>query len=365
MTPDGYDLGYNLDYNLKSDNFTGNVDGKRVDLYRLKNSNGLEACFCNYGARLLSLFVPDREGRMGDVVLGYETLEKTRAGRTEMGAAIGRYANRIAEGRFRLDGKEFRLPLNDGPNHLHGGPGGAQRAVFDAVRPDGQSVRFTLYFRDGEDGYPGGCMLKVLCALTDDNALRIDYDAVTDAPTIVNFSNHAYFNLSGAPDVTDILEHRLQLDASRYTPIDATLIPTGEIAPVAGTPFDFTTPHAIGARIEDDDEQLRFGRGYDHNFVIDRPASPLTPARAARLSEPRSGRVMEVWTTEPGIQLYTGNFLTGGDVGKGGRPMPFRGALCLETQHFPDSINHPNFPGVILRPGEWFSSTTEYRFSRE
>ncbi len=349
---------------LQREDFASTVDGKRVDLYVLRNANGLEAVLCNYGARLVQLFAPDRDGRMGDVVFGYDSLASTRAGQTEMGATIGRCANRIAGGRFELDGREYRLDPNDGPNHLHGGFGGAQRAVFDAIQPDAQTVHFTLCFRDGEDGYPGNCMLRVTFTLTDGDALKITYDAVTDRATVVNFSNHAYFNLSE----TDSIEgHVLQMKASRYTPVDATLIPTGELAPVSGTPFDFRTPCTIGKRIEDDDGQLRFGRGYDHNFVLDRPAGlpPLTPTPAALLSDPRTGRVMEVRTTEPGIQLYTGNFLDATGVGKGGRPMPFRSALCLETQHFPDSINHPGFPSVILRPGQWFSSTTTFRFGVE
>ena len=335
----------------------------------------MEVKICNWGARVAQILVPDRNGQLDDVVFGYETLEAAMAGLAEMGAVIGRCANRIANARFDLEGKTYKLAANDGPHNLHSGFGGAMRSVFDAAQPDERTLRLTYRFKDGEDGYPGNCTLKVCYSLDDDNALTMALDAETDETTIVNFCNHAYFNLAGSSG-GDILEHRLQLGAKAYTPIDETLIPTGEIASVEGTPFDFTRPRAIGERINNDDEQLRFGRGYDHNFVLDKSegalaqvplagASPMNPAFAARLFEPRTGRVMEVWTTEPGIQLYTGNFLRSDFIGKGGRPMYRHSALCLETQHFPDAVHHAGFPSVVLKPCERYGSMTIYKFMTE
>ena len=350
---------------LKPESFDGEVKGKPVGLYLLKNKNGMEAAICNWGARICQILAPDREGRLDDVVFGYDTLEKTLAGLPEMGALIGRVANRIAQARFDLNGRSYRLEANDGPHCLHSGPAGCMRSVFDVDRADGRSLKMSLELPDGMDGFPGNCMLSAVYELNDENELTMTLEAVTDAPTLVNFCNHAYFNLSGtAHSESDILEHRLQLNADRYTLTDETLVPTGEIAPVAGTPLDFTQPHAIGERIDENHEQLRRGRGYDHNFILNKaPEEKSTsPVFAARLSEPRSGRALEVWTTEPGIQLYTGNFLHDGCIGKNERVMFRRSSLCLETQHFPDAIHHPNFPGIVLNPGERYASTTKFRF---
>jgi aldose 1-epimerase len=353
---------------LKRENYLAKVDGKPVDLYVLQNAKGMEVSVCNWGARVVQLLAPDRNGRLDDVVLGYDTLTEAMAGLPEMGAVIGRVANRIADARFELAGRTYTLAANDGCHNLHSGPVGCMKSVFDVTRADSRSLSLALLLPDGMDGFPGNCALSAVYTLSDENELTIDYDAVTDATTIVNFCNHAYFNLAGTEKETDILGHNLQLNARFYTLDNRELIPTGEIAPVAGTPFDFTTAHTIGERIGDRHEQLEFGRGYDHNFVLDKEGgSASSPAFAARLSESASGRVMEVWTTEPGIQLYTGNFLQSNGmqakyVGKGGRVMLYRGALCLETQHFPDAIHHPDFPDTVLNPGERYRSTTVFKF---
>ena len=299
---------------------------------------------------------------LGDVVLGYETLDQYMAGRASMGAIIGRYANRIAQGRLVLNGQTYQLPINNGPNHLHGGKG-TQFLVFDAKQIDESTLQLHYSFKDGEEGYPGNTSLKVLYAVTDDNELRITYEAVTDKPTVVNFTNHAFFNLAGEGR-GDILGHELTLNADRFTPIDDTSIPTGELREVKGTPMDFTRPQTIGARINESDPQLKNGTGYDHNFVLNKSGQELS--FAGRLSDPGSGRVMEVYTTEPGMQVYTGNFLAGKpplDLGKGGKLYGVREAICLETQHFPDSPNRANFPTTVLNPGQWFTSTTIYKFS--
>jgi len=342
--------------------FQKEVDGKKVDLYTLKASTGMVVKITNQGGKIVQLLVPDKDNHLGDVVLGYETIDQYVTGRASFGAIIGRYANRIAKGRFTLNGREYQLPVNNGPNHLHGGKG-THFLVFDARQLDERTLQLTYNFKDGEEGYPGNTNLKVVYAVTDDQELRITYEAVTDRPTVVNFTNHAFFNLAGEGR-GDILDHELTINADRFTPIDATSIPTGELRAVKGTPVDFTRPARIGARINDSDEQLKFGTGYDHNYVLNKTAGELS--FAARLSDPVSGRIMEVYTTEPGMQLYTGNFLTGkapNDVGKGGKPYPVRGAVCLETQHFPDSPNKGSFPTTVLNPGQWFTSTTVYKFS--
>lgn len=342
--------------------FQKEVDGKKVDLYILKASTGMVVKITNQGGKIVQLLVPDKDNHLGDVVLGYETVDQYVTGRASFGAIIGRYANRIAKGRFTLNGREYQLPVNNGPNHLHGGKG-THFLVFDARQLDERTLQLTYNFKDGEEGYPGNTSLKVVYAVTDDQELRITYEAVTDRPTVVNFTNHAFFNLAGEGR-GDILDHELAINADRFTPIDATSIPTGELRAVKGTPMDFTRPARIGARINDSDEQLKFGTGYDHNYVLNKTAGELS--FAARLSDPVSGRIMEVYTTEPGMQLYTGNFLTGkapNDVGKGGKPYPVRSAVCLETQHFPDSPNKASFPTTVLTPGQWFTSTTIYKFS--
>ena len=349
---------------LKREAFQQEVNGKMADLYTLTNKNGMVAKITTYGGKLIQLLVPDKNGKLGDIVLGYETLQKTIDGQGSMGATVGRYANRIGKGQFTLDGTEYQLSLNNGPNHLHGGIMGTRFQVFDAVQPDARTLQLFYYFKDGEEGYPGNCLMRATYTLTDNNELVVIYDAVADKPTIVNFTNHAFYNLAGAGSGT-ILNHILTLNADNFTPVDDTLITTGEIRPVKGTAMDFTTPTAMGARINGSYEQLKFGPGYDHNFVLNKK-SENELSFAARVYEPTSGRILEIYTTEPGIQFYAGNFLEGKvprDVGKGGKVYNFREAFCLETQHFPDSPNKANFPSVVLRPGQWFTSTTVYKFS--
>jgi aldose 1-epimerase len=337
--------------------------GAPVDLYTLTNSNGMEVSITNYGARIVTLKVPDRAGKMADVVLGFDTLQGFLGDNPYFGAVVGRYGNRIAKGRFKLNGKEYKLATNNGPNALHGGLVGFDKVVWQAQPVGNSGVRLTYLAKDGEEGYPGNLTTTVEYSLTDANELRLNYSATTDKDTILNVTNHAYFNLAGEGS-GDILGHRLQLFADRFTPVDATLIPTGELKPVAGTPFDFRQPHLIGERINaSGDEQIKFGGGYDHNWVLNGNMGTLRPA--ARVVEPKSGRVMEVSTTEPGIQFYTGNFLDGTIKGKGGKPYNKRYAFCLETQHYPDSPNKPNFPSVVLKPGQKFASTTVFKFSTE
>lgn len=338
-------------------------DGQAVDLYTLTNSKGMEVKITNYGGIVVTLRVPDRQGRMEDVVLGFDRLEDYLKGHPYFGAIIGRYANRIAGGRFTLNGISYQLTLNEGSNHLHGGRKGFDKVVWKAraVRSGrGVGVRLTYRSPDGEEGYPGNLSVTVTYILTDENELRIEYVATTDRDTIVNLTHHSYFNLAGQGS-RDILEHELLINADYFTPIDANLIPTGEIRRVRGTPFDFTQLTPIGARIGQDDEQLRFGRGYDHNWVLNGPPGELR--LAARVVEPSSGRVLEVWTTEPGLQFYSGNFLDGTITGKQGRVYRHRYGFCLEPQHFPDSPNKPHFPSVILRKGARYHTITVYKFS--
>jgi len=334
-------------------------DGTQVRIFTLTNRNRLEARVTNYGGIVVSLKVPDRNGSLADVVLGFDSLAEYLANPSPyFGALIGRYANRIAQSRFLLDGVEHRLDQNNGPNSIHGGKEGFNRKVWTARElPDG-GLELQYQSKDGEGGFPGNLTATATYHLSDANELRIDYGATTDRNTIINLTSHSYFNLRGAGS-GDILGHLVTLDADRFTPVDAGLIPAGELRPVVGTPFDFRKPTAIGARIEQDDEQLRLARGYDHNWVLNGDGKRL--ALAARVEEPESGRVLEVLTTEPGIQFYTANSL-GTIHGKGGKIYGRRSALCLETQHFPDSPNHRNFPLTILKPGERFQSTTVYRF---
>jgi aldose 1-epimerase len=340
----------------------GTVDGKEVFLYTLRNKSGMEARITNYGGIVVSLLVPDQSGRQGDVVLGYDSLSSYLKATPYFGAIVGRYGNRIGKARFTLDGKGYALNANDGPNTLHGGLRGFDKVVWEAdgTTPAMQpSLSLSYLSRDGEEGYPGNLKATVVYTLTDSNELRIDYAASTDKPTVLNLTHHSYFNLAGAGS-GDILSHELMLNADRFTPIDSGLITTGELKPVEGTPMDFRTPTAIGARIAVKDDQLRFGRGYDHNWALNRTGEGLS--LAARVSEKTSGRMMEVWTTQPGVQFYSGNFLDGTNIGKGGKAYAYRTGLCLETQHFPDSPNKPSFPSTVLRPGENFASTTVYRF---
>jgi len=342
-------------------------DGTPVKVFTLTNSNGMKLRVMNYGAIVLSLEVPDRDGKPGDIVLGYKTLAEYIKETPYFGAVVGRYGNRIAGGKFALDGTAYTLATNNEPGgipcSLHGGLKGFDKVVWDAVgveKPGAMGVKFSYRSKDGEEGYPGNLDLTVTYWLTDNNEWQIEYTATTDKATPLNVTQHSYFNLRGEGN-GDILGHELTLNASRFTPVTAGLIPTGELRPVAGTPFDFTSPHAIGERINAKDEQMKFGGGYDHNWVLDGTRRELSPA--ATVYEPTTGRVMEVFTTEPGIQFYAGNFLDGTLTGKQGKPYVYRSGLALETQHFPDSPNHPDFPSTILRPGEEFKSTTVYRFS--
>jgi len=340
----------------------GTREGRPINLYTLTNSHGVEVRTMNYGGIILSIRVPDRKGQIADVVLGHETLEGYIPNPPYFGAIVGRYANRIANGTFTLDGKTHTLAKNDGPNTLHGG---ATR-TFDKVVWDGEplkdrtGVAFSYLSQDGEEGFPGNLKIQVTYTLTNENELVIDYEATTDKATPINVSQHSYFNLAGEGN-GDILNHELLLNADRFTPVDKNLIPTGELRPVKGTPFDFTTPTRIGARIDDNYDQLLLGHGYDHNFVINRKGTGLV--LAARVYEPTTGRLLEVSTTQPGVQFYTGNFLDGTITGKQGHVYKRRYGFCLETQHFPDSPNHPDFPTTILKPGETFHQKTVFKFS--
>ncbi|HAQ64319.1 MAG TPA: galactose-1-epimerase [Bacteroidales bacterium] len=330
--------------------------------YVIVNKNGMKAVISNYGAKLVSLYVPDRTGVPGDVVLGFDSLPEYLTGEKYFGAIVGRYANRIGAGNFTLDGHKYQLPLNNGKNHLHGGDTGFHSRLWNVMMADSTGITLVYTSPDGENGYPGTLMAEVSYTLTDNNTLYIHYNATTDKPTIVNLTHHSFFNLKDGGH-SSILDHVLTIYASHFTPIDEGLIPTGELAPVEGTPFDFTKGRRIGERIDETNSQLAAGKGYDHNFILDRPESKDSLWIAASVFEPESGRFMEVLTTEPGLQFYSGNFLDGSQVGKGKVPYQFRTAFCLETQHFPDSPNKPEFPSVVLRPGETYRQVTAYRFS--
>ncbi|MGH3392889.1 MAG: aldose epimerase family protein, partial [Actinomadura sp.] len=327
----------------------------------LDNGRGLRVRILTYGGVVQTIEVPDRDGRPGNVVLGCASLADYLTMSRYFGAIVGRYANRIAGGRLRLDGKEYRLPRNDGDNSLHGGERGFDRRVWDVTAAGARELTLAYVSADGEEGYPGTLETAVTYTVADDDALRIDYHATTDRPTVVNLTNHSYFNLAGEGS-GQVYDHVLTLNAGAYTPTGPGQIPTGELASVAGTPFDFTSPHPIGVRIRDPHPQLLAGLGYDHNFVLDQPARGAL-GLAARVEDPRSGRMLEVLTTEPGVQFYSGNVLDGSSVGSGGGTYRQGDGLCLETQHFPDSPNQPDFPSTVLRPGEEYTSTTVYRFS--
>jgi len=339
--------------------------GEEIQLYTLRNGK-TEVSVATWGATVTSLRVPDRNGAIADVVLGFDSLEPYMKDHPFFGVVVGRYANRIGQGRFTLDHKEYRLTINNGKNQLHGGPEGFYRKVWKAEEvdaKDGPALKLTYVSPDGEEGYPGTLTASVTYTLTDDGSLRMDYVATTDKLTVVNLTNHAYFNLSG-PGEGDVLGEELMVKAARYTPVDETSIPTGELRSVANTPFDFRKPTALGAHIGAADEQLKIGKGYDHNFVLDGGVTKK-PRLVASMHDPKSGRVLEIITTEPGMQLYTGNFLDGTIKGKGGKVYANRSAFCLETQHYPDSPNHPSFPTVVLKPGKKYQSTTLYHFTTE
>jgi len=337
--------------------------GTEVRLYHLRNAHGMTASISTYGGIVTRLTAPDRRRRFEDVVLGHDALDGyLKDNSPYFGALIGRYGNRIAKGQFSLDGRTYSLAKNNGPNSLHGGVTGFDKVVWTVAdaRATAEGARLTLTYvsQDGEEGFPGALSVKAIYTLTDDNSLRLDYTAMTTQTTVVNLTQHSYFNLRGKGD---ILSHVVQIDASRFTPVDSTLIPTGELRPVAGTPFDFLKPSTIGARIDAADEQLRFAKGYDHNWVANKPLGQL--GRLATVYEPETGRVLEVLSTEPGLQFYTGNFLEGKIAGKNGIAYPFRGGFCMEPQHFPDSPNQPSFPTAVLRPAQTYTNTIIYHFT--
>ncbi|SPF54562.1 Aldose 1-epimerase [Candidatus Sulfopaludibacter sp. SbA4] len=349
--------------NVKKQAFGKLPDGTPIELYTLSNANGMQAGIMTYGGTVVSLTAPDRGGKWADIVLGMDDLAGYLKGVPFFGAIIGRYGNRIGNATFKLDGKVYNLPKNDGDNTLHGGPEGFDKRVWKAKTgggADGPSLELTYTSKDGEMGFPGALSATVVYTLTAKNELKIDYTAKTNKDTVVNLTNHSYFNLAGQGE-GDNLQHQVTINSDRFTPVDKGLIPTGELRPVKGTPFDFTKATAIGERIGQNDEQLQFGKGYDHNWVLNKDAAGLT--KAAEVYEPKTGRVMEVWTTEPGLQFYTGNFLDGTIHGKGGKVYGLRSAFCMETQHYPDSPNKPGFPTTELKPGSTYRTTTVYRFS--
>jgi aldose 1-epimerase len=350
--------GSTMQAKIETSAFGRTTTGDAVELYTLTNAKGTVAKVMTYGALLTELRVPDRNGQLGDVVLGFDTLDGYLKEHPYMGATIGRVANRIAKGSFTLDGKTYALATNNGPNHLHGGLKGFDKVLWKAEpvpTSNGVAVKFSYTSPDGEEGYPGTVSATVTYTLNDQNELRLDYSATADKATPVNLTNHSYWNLAGQGD---ILGHNLTIFADRYTPVDDTLIPTGELAPVVGTPMDFTKPQAIGSRIQ---QLTNKPRGYDHNYVLNGETGKLH--LAARVSESKTGRVMEIWTTEPGVQFYSGNFLDGSLTGKRGTVYPMHHGFCLETQHFPDAVNHPQFASVILRPGQTYTHTTVHKFS--
>lgn len=350
----------NLPMGITRSDFGKTQDGKAVELYTLTNKDGLIAKVSTFGALLTEMHVPDRDGKVGNIVLGFDNLDAYLAGHPFFGATAGRYANRIAKGKFALDGKEYALKTNNGPNHLHGGEKGFDKVVWTA-KPlesrEGPAVELTYRSADGEEGYPGNLDISVTYTLTHGNELRFDYKATTDKPTVVNPTNHSYWNLAGEGS-GNVLFHLLTIVADKYTPVDETSIPTGELKAVEGTPFDFRKATPVGARIEQLDNKPQ---GYDHNFVLNHAAGRL--GLAAKLEDPKTGRVMEVWTTEPGVHLYTGNYLDGTVKGRDGKPYEKHAALCLETQHFPDSPNREAFPSTRLNPGAAFTSRTSHKFS--
>ena len=348
------------DSGLLQSNFRTEVDGKKTDLYILRNKNNMEVCITNFGGRIVSVMVPDKDGQMRDVVLGFDSIQDYISKPSDFGASIGRYANRINQGKFTLDGVEYQLPRNNYGHCLHGGPQGFQYRVYDAVQLNPQELQLTYVAKDGEEGFPGNITCKVLMKLTDDNAIDIQYDAETDKPTIVNMTNHSYFYLDG--DAGSNAEHLLTIDADYYTPVDSTFMTTGEIVPVEDTPMDFRTPMPVGERINDFDfVQLKNGNGYDHNWVLN--AKGDINRRAASLKSQKTGIVLDVYTNEPGVQVYAGNFLDGSLTGKKGITYNQRASVCLETQKYPDTPNKPEWPSAVLRPGEKYMSQCIFKFS--
>jgi aldose 1-epimerase len=349
---------------MKKQPFGKTSDGRDVELYTLTNKKGMEVAITNFGGIIVALKAPDRNGKFDDVVLGYDSLDGYLTNKAFFGALIGRYGNRIAHGKFALNGANYTLPKNDGDNTLHGGPEGFNKRLWtakDVSGAKGQALELTYMSKDGEEGFPGNLTVKVVYTLTDQNELTITYSATTDKETVVNLTNHSYFNLAGQ-GTGDILGHQLMIRGDHITAVDDTLIPTGELRPVKGTPFDFTHSTAIGERINQDDPQIKVGKGYDHNWVLN-AHGPHSPVLAAEAYEPNSGRVLQVLTVEPGVQFYSGNFLDGTITGKGGKVYKYRYGFCLETQHFPDSPNHPKFPSTTLKPGQTYSTTTVFKFS--
>ncbi|MCF7567265.1 galactose mutarotase [Sabulilitoribacter arenilitoris] len=344
-------------------NFNEIIDGKQVKLFTLKNKDGIVSQVTNYGGRVVSLWVPDKEGQLEDIVLGYETIDGyLNSNEIYFGALIGRYGNRINQGKFKLNDQEYSLATNNETNHLHGGIKGFNNVVWNTEQLNDQTLRLTYLSKDMEEGYPGNLKVKVSYTLTDNNELKIEYWATTDKPTVVNLTHHSFFNLHGAGNGS-INDHHLMINADNYTPVKQGLIPTGEILSVNNTPMDFTEAIAIGERLNHDYKQLEYGFGYDHNWVLNKTDKGLN--LAAKISEPQSGRTIEVYTNEPGLQFYGGNFLNGDDIGKLGKKYNYRTAFCLETQHFPDSPNHNNFPSTVLTPNEEYHSVCIYKFNIE
>ena len=348
---------------IEKSSFCKTKDGKEVYIYILTNPNGMIAKITNYGATVTELWVPDQNGKMDDVVLGFDNISDYEEKSDYFGCIVGRYGNRIAKGRFALDGEEYVLATNNDENHLHGGVKGFDKVVWDAEAKEtarGPALELNYLSKDGEEGYPGNLNVTVTYILTHNNELKIKYRATTDKPTVCNLTHHSYFNLQGQGS-SDILDHKLMISADKYTPVDKGLIPTGEKPSVKGTPMDFNKATSIGLRIDADHQQIAYGLGYDHNWILDKKSDKLK--LAASVIEPQSGRKMEVWTTEPGLQFYSGNFLNGSIVGKEGKTYKHRYGFCLETQHFPDSPNQPDFPSTTLLPGETYQTKTVYKFS--
>ena len=346
---------------INEQRFKASYKGKDVSLFTLKNSNGLIAQITNFGAKIVSLYAPDRKGQLADVLQGYETVEEWMEGFPFFGAICGRYANRIANAKFDIDGTKYELPVNNGPNCLHGGPEGFNDQVFDVIASTGNSLTLIYHSADGEEGFPGNLDFTVKYTLTDDNELVLDYNGKTDKATHVNICSHGFFNLAGC-DHDDVTGHNLMINAKDYTPVNEVQIPTGEIASVVGTPMDFRTQHTIGDRIDNDTDQLKFGGGYDHNWILDKPLNEL--GLAAVYSDPDSGRKMEVYTTQPGLQVYTSNWHEN-YKGKNGTTYTKRSAICLEAQHYPDSPNQDHFPSTLLKPGERYQHSCIYKFSTD